>query len=57
MNTINTMNTTSENDISPLIPDIHCQENQIIKNKSLSFGNLLECCACSLIIFFTCFKP
>ena len=51
------MNTASENDISPLIPDTHPQENPIIKNKSLTFCNLFECCACSLIIIFTCFKP
>ena len=48
---------TSENDISPLIPDTHCQENQIIKNKSISCCNLLECCTCSFIIILTCFKP
>lgn len=48
---------TSENDISPLIPDTVSQEKPIILNKSLTNCNLLECGMCSLIIFFTCFKP
>lgn len=55
---MNTMNTTSESDIAPLIPDTAVpQENPIIFNKSLTSCNLLECGMCSLIIFFTCFKP
>ena len=53
MNTIKTMNTTSENDIAPLIPDTVPQETPIILNKSLTNCNLLECSACFVIIMFS----
>jgi len=53
MNTIKTMNTTSENDIAPLIPDTVPQETPIILNKSLTNCNLLECGGCFVIIMFS----
>ena len=50
---MNTIKTTSENDIAPLIPDTVPQETQIILNKSLTNCNLLECGTCFVIILFS----
>lgn len=44
----------NESDIAPLIPDTYPKENNIKKIECCDF---LQCGACMLIIFFTCFKP
>jgi hypothetical protein len=44
----------NESDIAPLIQEEHPKETTI---KKIDFCNFLECGACALIIFFSCFKP
>jgi hypothetical protein len=44
----------NESDISPLIPDTNPENNKV---KTAECCDFLQCCACSLIILFTCFKP